>query len=121
MHGHRLTVWGEQGALEVSFVSGAWAAGGVATVTDAALRTFGGLGALHRTWTTEPRGWYFPSGHPDPPLRGAGLNKPGRSAGKFYDSSSWALCTCGWRSAADDRTGARWAARRHRDRAAGVA
>ncbi|MFF4408549.1 hypothetical protein [Streptomyces sp. NPDC001404] len=121
VHGHHLTAWGEHGAVEVAFESGTWAAQGVAAVADAALRAFGRPEARHLTWTTEPRGWYFPSDHPHPALRGsAGLNKPGGRAGKLYDGSSLALCTCGWRDFADDRVGARWAARRHRERAGGA-
>jgi hypothetical protein len=71
----------------------------------------------HRTETREPKGYVYPSdigrGH-----LSAGLNKPGGRAGKVYDGSSVASCSCrGWSYPAGDRDTARRKAHEHRQQA----
>ncbi|WP_367132989.1 MULTISPECIES: hypothetical protein [Streptomyces] len=121
LHGHRLVLYSEPSAAEdggglVVTFDASWNAGDVAAVADVAMRTFGRPEALHRTWTTLPRGWVHPSDSRHQQLWGsAGLNRPGRRAGLVGDHGSWAFCSCGWDRACESREGARWAAKRHRE------
>ncbi|MGI5526765.1 hypothetical protein ACQEVX_04850 [Streptomyces syringium] len=123
LHGHRLVVYSEgqagraSGALVVTF-DNSWRAGDVAAVADVAMRTFGHPEALHRTWTTQPRGWVHPSDNRHRQVQtSAGLNRPGRRAGLVGDHASWAFCSCGWGRACESRQAARWAAKLHREKA----
>ncbi|CAM5306293.1 hypothetical protein [Streptomyces abikoensis] len=123
LHGHRLVAYGEGqparagGALEVTF-DGSWWAGDVAAVADVAMRALGHPEALHRTWTTSPRGWVHPGDSRHQQFWGsAGLNRPGRRAGLVGDHTSWAFCSCGWKCACEGRQEARRAAKRHREAA----
>ncbi|MEU5429783.1 hypothetical protein AB0H73_29905 [Streptomyces olivoreticuli] len=123
LHGHRLVVYsepspaGDGGALAVTF-DGSWRAADVAAVADIAMRAFGHPGALHRTWTTAPRGWVHPSdSRPRHLQTSAGLNRPGRRAGLVGDHVSWAFCSCGWDRACGGREEARRVAKRHREAA----
>lgn len=70
----------------------------------------------HRTRTTEPNGYVKPA---DIGMTNTnGLNKPGRRAGRVYDGSSRAGCSCGtWSTWAEDRGRALRAAREHRQKA----
>ena len=68
----------------------------------------------HRTETREPRGYVRPAdiglGH-----LSVGLNKPGGRAGRIYDGSSVASCSCRrWSYPAEDRDHARRRAHEHR-------
>ncbi|MET8696856.1 hypothetical protein ABZV65_30450 [Streptomyces bauhiniae] len=72
----------------------------------------------HRTRTSEPAGYVKPA---DVGMAGitAGLNKPGRRAGRIYDGSSAASCTCrNWTGTWERRMFALDAARKHRQDAA---
>ncbi|WP_327415429.1 hypothetical protein [Streptomyces sp. NBC_01233] len=71
------------------------------------------LAQLHRTRTTEPKGWYRPSA--GDPYGAAGLNRPGGRAGMLRDGTSAATCACGALSAwGGDRDEARRLTLAHR-------
>ena len=68
----------------------------------------------HHTETREPRGYVHPSDI-GADYAGAGLNKPGRRAGKILDRSSVASCSCRrWSYPAEDRDNARRRAHEHK-------
>ena len=84
---------------------------GVATVSLVARLAM--LAQDHHTETREPRGYVRPLDIGN--TVSAGLNKPGGRAGKVYDRSSVASCSCrGWSYPAEDREDARRRAHEHR-------
>jgi hypothetical protein len=89
------------------------------------------LATDHRTTTSKPPGYQYPSdmAYRDalrtgqvvtlstPGIGAIGLNKPGRRAGRAYYRDSTASCSCRWSWPAEDREDARRRARGHRQEA----
>lgn len=65
----------------------------------------------HKTRTSQPSGYLYGAD---------GSRRANRRGGLMRDRGSWAICSCGWVAAGDDRPGARRLARAHRAAEAAV-
>ena len=111
-----------------------WEGGSPETVTLTLAARLAMLAQEHKTRTSEPAGYQYPSdmAYRDalrtgqrvtlstPGIGRVGLNKPGRRAGKCYYGDSTAFCTCSWSWPCGDRDDARRKAREHRQEATAV-